>query len=307
MSIYSEDSPFHQLDLSLLRYFFTIASHGGFSRASRATGISQPALSVGLKKLEKTLGVTLALRGDKKFALTKPGLSLFTFCQRLEANLDSTLNSIRSEQSGAQTPRRKLRVGTALSIGFGPFVSLCLDNARNRKFMEVEMSAQNTFQLLNDISEGTLDAALVPNDVYDNRLCLKKLWSDRVVFVVSKIQQKTYNLQNWKEMITSSPLITYPRETPMRSLVERFSAHHGLKFETVYSANSVDALKLLVSRKIGGAFILRSLVNADELNAQGLVIVKLPVKLPKTGVSLATRAGEHDETIAEAIQAALQT
>jgi DNA-binding transcriptional LysR family regulator len=307
MSIYSDNSPFHQIDLSLLRHFFTIASYGGFSRASRATGTSQPALSVGLKKLEKSLGVVLIQRNEKKFTLTRQGLALFTFCQRLEANLDSTLNSIRSELSGPQSSRRTLRIGTALSIGFGPLVSLCLENSRVKNFMEVEMSAQNTFQLLNGISEGSLDAALIPSDIYDNRLSFKKLWNDHVVFVVSKSHDRIYSRQNWKKLIVSHPLITYPRETPMRSLVERFSAHHELKFDMVYSANSVDALKLLISRKVGGAFILRSLVNSGELKTQSLQVIDLPVELPKIGVSLATRMGEHGDAIAKLIENALES
>jgi DNA-binding transcriptional LysR family regulator len=173
--------------------------------------------------------------------------------------------------------------------------------------MEVEMSAQNTFQLLNGLSEGTLDAALIPSDIYDNRLSFKKLWNDHVVFVVSKSQEGVYSRQNWKKMIISNPLITYPRETPMRSLVERFSAYHGLKFDMVYSANSVDALKLLISRKIGGAFILRSLVNTDELKTQALQVIKLPVELPKIGVSLVTRTGEHGDAIAKLLEHALKS
>jgi len=302
MSIYKTNMPFHQLDLSLLRHFFVVANFGGFSRASRATGISQPALSLGLKKLEKILGVVLIRRSDRTFALTKEGLSLFTLCQSFEANLDETLDAFHSKN--AKAPGRHLRIGTALSIGFGPTVPLCLKNMNSREFREIELIAQSTFKLLNDLSEGTLDAALVPDDVYDARLSLKKLWKDRVVFVSPKSQREKYGDKDWKDKLTAIPLITYPRETPMRALIDKFCSLHGLKFQTIYSANSVDAIKLLVSRQSGGAFVLRSLVS-DELGKGTLVEAKLPVELPKSGVSLATRKGDHGDSVAKLIVAAL--
>jgi DNA-binding transcriptional LysR family regulator len=303
MPIYITNSIFQQLDLSLLRHFYAVASFGGFSRASRATGVSQPALSLGLKRLEKALDVILIRRVDQKFALTNEGLALFALCQRFETHLDSTLNSFRSR--GTHTGRR-LRIGTALSIGFDPLVSLCLQNSKNKGFTEIEMVTQNSFQLVDDLSEGRLDAALVPDDVYDNRLAFKKLWSDRVIFVVSKGSRGDFKSKSWKQNLTLLPLITHPRETPMRALVDKICSEHDLQFKMVYSTNSVDALKTFVARKAGGAFVLRSLVG-DELKAQRLVEAGLPFELPKSGVSLATRSDEQGKAVSKWIGDALRS
>src|SRR5271170_3763124 len=113
MSIYNTNSLFQQLDLDLLKHFYAVATFGGFSKASRATGVSQPSLSLGVQRLEKNLGVTLIDRDSRRLSLTKPGLSLLTFCQRLEGNLESIADALGTK---AVSVRRRLRIGTALSI-----------------------------------------------------------------------------------------------------------------------------------------------------------------------------------------------
>lgn len=297
MSIYKSNSLFHRLDLSLLRHFFAIATFGGFSKASRATGISQPALSLGLKKLEKTLGVNLVDRKARDFALTQAGLTLLTFCQRLEGNLEAVVSDLDAELG---TARRRLRIGTALSIGFGPLVEASESNFRSKDPYELELTEQNTYQLLNEIVEGTLDAALVPSDVYDTRLTFSRLYQDEVAFVYGSDLKKYFAQKEWHKdwapLSAELTLINYPRETPMRSLVDKICIENKLHFRSVLSVNGLDAIKKFVSRGIGGAFVLRSLVQ-EELSKKELFEAKMPKKLPSIGVAIAALKNDHGEEI----------
>src|SRR6202161_2440060 len=62
--------------LRQLRYFDALARHGHFGRAAEACAISQPALSMQIKEMEKTLGGALLERGARQLALTKLGEEL---------------------------------------------------------------------------------------------------------------------------------------------------------------------------------------------------------------------------------------
>ncbi|MEM7524983.1 MAG: LysR family transcriptional regulator, partial [Pseudomonadota bacterium] len=53
------------LTLKQLRYFESLATHGHFGRAAAAAAISQPALSVQIKELESSLGLSLFERGAR--------------------------------------------------------------------------------------------------------------------------------------------------------------------------------------------------------------------------------------------------
>lgn len=283
MSIYNFNSVFHQVDLSLLRHFFAVATFGGFSKASRATGVSQPALSLGLKKLEKSLGVVLIDRSASSFELTPAGLTLLTFCQRFQGSFESVMSSLGAPDLPV---RRRLRVGTALSIGFGPMDELCARIEGQKETFELELLEQNSYQLLSDVHEGRLDAAYVPNDVFDSRLEFVPLLHDRIVFVVGERFRGVLSKGDWRSATANIPLITFPRETPMRTLTDKICVTEQIEFKTIYAMNNIEALKLLVEQNRGGAFLLRALVQT-ELKAKRLFEEKLPIKLPKSGVALA--------------------
>jgi DNA-binding transcriptional LysR family regulator len=287
VSIYKSNSLFQQLELSLLKHFFAIATFGGFSKASRASGISQPALSLGLQKLEKTLGTSLVDRESRDFKLTDAGAKLLRFCQRIETALDSVVNEIGSR---GVSSRPRFRIGTALSIGFTPLLEVCAANSRDHDPFELEISAQNTYQLLDEINDGTMDLALVPGDVYDSRVNFNELSEQALILVAG---EKTP-----PSALKERTLLTYPRETPMRSLVDKICIQNRLEFKSVVSANSLDAIKMLVVQNIGCAFVLKSLVRA-EIKKKELVEVKLPFVLPSQVITYAVATGTRGTEMAE--------
>ena len=61
------------ITLRQLRYFHALAASGHFGRAAEASGISQPALSMQLRELERTLGGALVERGPAGASLTALG------------------------------------------------------------------------------------------------------------------------------------------------------------------------------------------------------------------------------------------
>jgi DNA-binding transcriptional LysR family regulator len=61
------------MELTPLRYFQAIARHQHLTRAARELGVTQPALSAMLKKLEKHVGTPLVHRSGRGVALTEPG------------------------------------------------------------------------------------------------------------------------------------------------------------------------------------------------------------------------------------------
>ena len=60
------------MDLRRLGHFLAVADHGGFSRASKAVFVSQPALSLSVRELEEELGAELFYRAGRSVRLTRP-------------------------------------------------------------------------------------------------------------------------------------------------------------------------------------------------------------------------------------------
>ncbi len=71
------------VDLTYLKYFYSVATEGGFTRASQTLGVQQPSVTRGVKNLEEQLGVILFERSGKKVTLTVSGREVFESCERI--------------------------------------------------------------------------------------------------------------------------------------------------------------------------------------------------------------------------------
>lgn len=73
-----------QINFDLLKIFYTVVSLGSFSKAAKHLTISQPAISLALRKLEKDLGFLVFRQFNNKTSilLSPTGLILFNYTQR---------------------------------------------------------------------------------------------------------------------------------------------------------------------------------------------------------------------------------
>jgi DNA-binding transcriptional LysR family regulator len=72
------------IDRYHLRYFLAVVDEGNFSKAARACNVSQPTLSVGISRLEKSLGRNLFNRTNRRVELTSAGANLLGYARRIE-------------------------------------------------------------------------------------------------------------------------------------------------------------------------------------------------------------------------------
>lgn len=91
------------MDLKRLRVFVAVVEAGGFSAASRALNMAQPAVSIAIRKLEEELGVTLFDAGTRRRSLTHEGEHLLEHATKVLAQVDlleGELQSLRGMLSG---------------------------------------------------------------------------------------------------------------------------------------------------------------------------------------------------------------
>lgn len=83
------------LDVRQLRAFVTVAECGSFTRAAASLHLSQPALTVQIRKLEDALGLRLFDRNTRMVALTRSGAELLPGLGRILRELDGVLAETR--------------------------------------------------------------------------------------------------------------------------------------------------------------------------------------------------------------------
>ena len=103
----------NRLPLHGLAVFESVARNGSMSSAAKALGLTQPAVSQTLKKLEQQLEVNLLRRHRNGIELTKAGQELFMSCVQSFDQLASTINAIRQPKSNQQEVTLSLYTATA--------------------------------------------------------------------------------------------------------------------------------------------------------------------------------------------------
>jgi LysR family transcriptional regulator, hydrogen peroxide-inducible genes activator len=146
------------ITLRQLRYLSALAQHGHFGRAAEACAVTQPALSMQIRDLERTLGVAVVERRPGEVILTDVGREIARRGQDvLTASRD--LVDFARHRSGLLTGRLMLGVISSLAPYLLPRILPVLQT----RFPELrlELRETQTKQLVEDIKSGALDAAML--------------------------------------------------------------------------------------------------------------------------------------------------
>ncbi|MBV8524559.1 MAG: hydrogen peroxide-inducible genes activator [Acetobacteraceae bacterium] len=163
------------LTLRDLRYLLAVAEHRHFGRAAEACGISQPTLSVQVRKLEELLGVALFERTSKAVAPTDACERLIGHVRAAVAEADSILavvHHMRDPLAG----RFRLGIIPTLAPYLLPLVFALLRDSLPA--LEIEPWEDQTAGLLERLRAHELDAALLATEVDGPDLDSRKLFDE---------------------------------------------------------------------------------------------------------------------------------
>ena len=168
-------SPPDPMNLRDLRYLLAVAEHGHFGRAAEACGVSQPTLSVQLRKLEELLGVALFERTSKSVSSTAACARLIGHVRAAVAEADAIL-SVARDLRDPLAGRFRLGIIPTLAPYLLPLVFAPLREALPA--LEVEPWEDQTTALLDRLRAHELDAALLATEVDGPDLLSQPLFAE---------------------------------------------------------------------------------------------------------------------------------
>jgi len=163
------------MNLRDLRYLLAVAEHGQFSRAAEACGVSQPTLSVQVRKLEEQLGVTLFERGTKSVMPTHACERLLAHVRGAVAEADAIL-AVARDLRDPLAGRFRLGIIPTLAPYLLPLVFAPLREALPA--LEIEPWEDQTLALLERLRTHQLDAAILATEVDGPDLLSERLFDE---------------------------------------------------------------------------------------------------------------------------------
>ena len=146
------------MTLTELRYIVAVAREGHFGRAAETCFVSQPTLSLGVKKIEEELGVTLFERGHHEVVLTAEARQLIEQAERV---LEQAERLRELARRSAAPLEGTLRIGAIVTVG--PYLLPDLLPVLHERLPKLSLviEEQVTGHLTERLKQGDLDVILV--------------------------------------------------------------------------------------------------------------------------------------------------
>jgi LysR family transcriptional regulator, hydrogen peroxide-inducible genes activator len=171
------------MTLTELKYIVALAREKHFGRAADACFVSQPTLSVAIKKLEEELNVPLFERGSNEVSLTAVGERIIVQAQRVLEEA-SAIKSIA--QQGMNPLNGPLRVGVIFTIGPYLLPGLVSEMITSVPSMPLILQENLTVRLLELLKQGEIDVAILALPFNDSGFVIQPLYEEPFVVAVPK-------------------------------------------------------------------------------------------------------------------------
>ncbi|NLY28948.1 MAG: LysR family transcriptional regulator [Alcaligenaceae bacterium] len=171
------------MTLTELKYIVAVARERHFGRAAEACFVSQPTLSVAIRKLEDELGVVLFERGGTEIGITPIGLQVVAQAQRVLEECASLREIARQGHDPLAGP---LRVGVIYTIGPYLLPKLVPVQIQSTPQMPLILQENYTSRLLELLRQGEIDCAIVALPIPESGLTILPLYDEPFVVAVPR-------------------------------------------------------------------------------------------------------------------------
>ncbi len=292
------------LSLQQLRCFCAAFELGSFTAAAEALRVSQPAVAEQIRKLEQALGTDLFVRAGRGVVATDAG----------RAFAEHAARSLRAVEDAAESVNEltELQTGTvAIGIFGGPSAwrldELVVAFLRRHPNVSVRLIGQNSSVIADRVRRGELEAGLLVLPVDDDKLDVRPILRDEVLYVSSDPDRTREPATI--ERLATTPLIFYDAESAdddpiRRQLAERAQAL-GLRLVPKVEVELKDIALRLVAAGIGDTYLPSAFTRAPYY-PDGLSTVSFRPALYDT-FAIVTRSGARLSPGVRELLAGLET
>lgn len=219
-----------------LYYFLEVARQENVSRAATSLAVSQPTLSMSLKRLEESLGSELFVRFKTGVSLTSSGRRFVVEAQTLLDQWER-IRSFTSEEE--QSLSGHFRIGAHVSVALYGLPALLPRLRSQMPELEISWYHDLSRNVAQKVLDNELDLALAINPVQHPDLVILPITKDQVSF--------------WKhpDLKKSQTLIFDPDLHQSQNLLKRLKKLPNFEFTKRMTSSSLEVIRTLIEQKMG--------------------------------------------------------
>ncbi len=282
------------MTLTELRYLVALAESGHFRKAAEQCNVSQPTLSIAIKKLEAELGVCLFERARHKVATTPTGELIVGQARTV---LRETQNLRLLAEQGKDPMGSMLSVGAIYTVGpylFPRLVSRLQQLAPN---MPLFIEESYTASLRIKLSNGELDAIFVALPFTETDVVTRTLFDEPFVVLLPKDHPlaahphiKAHSLAEHQVLLMGEGHCFRDQVLEACPGLQQAIREKYAQGDTVVEGGSLETLKHMVASGLGITVLPKSAANEAIYGDKSLVLRPFESPVPCRSIALAWRA-----------------
>jgi DNA-binding transcriptional LysR family regulator len=243
------------MELRLLQYFVTLAETSNFHRAAERLHLSQPPLTVAIRKLEQELGAALFDRHPRGVTLTAAGVAALEPARATLAQAEQVRHAVKQGLTGE---RGRLAIGFVGSATFELLPRLIEPFRRQYPAVELVLCEGNSLEIQSRIEAGSLDLGLVRLPLQrSSRIATQVVERDHLVVALPSSHPLAHKQRLDLKQLADEPFVVHSEVSILRATTIAACQNAGFLARIVQEAVQLQTVLSLVQSGVGVALVPR--------------------------------------------------
>jgi len=285
------------MELRDLEIFLALVNHLNFTHAAQEIHLSQPSVSVRIRRLQEELGVKLLEQIGKKIVLTEAGQLFETHARRVltaQSDARQVMEAYRGLEHGS------LRIAASTTPGMYLVPRVVAGFNRRHPKIAISLSIKNTRQVEEAIIRDEYDLGFVGGHLISNEVEALPWRTDELVLVISPSHPMARRRQIKPSDLEKQTFISREPGSATQAEIEKHLPAPNLPVGAALELGNPESVKQVVMSGFGIAFLSRSAIET-ELKAKSLVVRKVRGIHIDRELRIIHRKGKHLSSAAGAL------
>src|SRR5258708_2786115 len=268
-----------------LKYFDAVARVRHFGKAAEQCAVTQPALSMQIQELEKTLGVQLIERSRNGVMLTEAGREIASRATRILSEARDIVDFARRQGGVLSGP---LHLGVIPSVA--PYVLPALLPLIRDRFPDLDLHLRETqtHHLVDELLDGGLDLLLLALPVEHPEIETIQLFTDRFLLAMPKSRRISNRIRATPDLLQQDRLLLLEEGHCLRDQALSFCNLRRVDNLDTFGASNLSTIVQMVAGGLGMTLLPELSINLE--GRQGDIrLMRFTGPQPRRVVGLAWR------------------
>jgi DNA-binding transcriptional LysR family regulator len=259
------------MNLNQLKAFYNVIKAGSFSKAADELCVTEPAVFIQVRSLERYIGFTLLDKFGKELRPTEIGKVLYDYGEKIFTLADEATKAIEELQD---LKRGSLRLGVTQALA-QYLMPLLIPGFQDRyPHVAVYMDGGSSRGLVEGILQHRYELAVVARVPYPERITFIPYTQDKILLVVSPHHSLAKKKKVSFEELAREPVILTDAKSAVKFSVWKEFEKRGLQPAAIIEAGNIEFIKQWVEKGKGYSF-LASVCVREEIKRGALLAIPL--------------------------------